>query len=77
VTDDAFNYRRRPSVVGDPVKAQLDPVEEAKVEGVGQTAPASEADVDASASEAPLVSSHHRRSMVGVLEQDDVRLRLV
>jgi hypothetical protein len=62
-------------VIGDPVEAQLDPVEEAEAEGVGQTAPASEADVDAPASEAPLVAS--RRSVVGVLEPDNVRLRLV
>jgi hypothetical protein len=73
--DDAFDDLWRPDVVRDTVQAEPHPVEDTKAERVGETAPWPQADVDAVTREAPLVLG--RGGVRGVLEPDDVRLRLV
>jgi hypothetical protein len=73
--DDAFDDLRCPDVVRDTVEAKPHPVEDMEAERVGETAPWPQADVDAATREAPLVFG--RGGVRGVLEPDDVWLRLV
>jgi hypothetical protein len=73
--DDAFDDLRRPNVVQDTVEVEPHPVEDTEAERVGETAPWPQADVDAVTREAPLVLGGG--GVRGMLEPDDVRLRLV
>jgi hypothetical protein len=77
VADHALDDPRRPGVVRDAVEAQLDLVEEAEAESVGQAAPTPQTDVDAASLEASVVARHGRNSLLRALEPYEVRFRLV
>ena len=74
-TDDALNDVRCPGVVGDTVEVEADPEEDAHPQRVREATPAPHTDVDVVAREAAATS--RLIAMCGVLEPDEVRLRLV